>query len=351
MILQHDTSGKIVQVRSMVRANAEKHRKMIQFVSKNLWPTIQKIASTASRRRVAVAYVTDDSLLPLSQDDVLIVDASDSAISGGRTDAKTLERYLDAGVQMTSIGNLHAKVIILDDIAIVGSGNVSWRSAHHYIEAATMSDRPELRGQAEQFVNSLLEAPAAVKVDRDFVDRILKIEVIKRAADFDDEQSPSPQVRTEPTQYWLAQTWESAEYPGDDEKVDAECQKVQQAVGEGSGLVYWFWASNKCAMGKNARVGDVVIETWREHRDISSDDEITAYKHAVIASIYQEDGQSAKTFHCVYPRNWEKTAISWSQFKDLAERAAIRRKLRAGVDSKLTERESSALFDLWPEGK
>jgi len=320
---------------------------MIKFISSSLWATIREMASQASRRRAAVAYVTDSSLLPLGQDDVLIVDASDQSISTGRTVAVALETYLEAGVRLFSVGNLHAKVIILDDVAIVGSGNVSRRSASHYIEAAVISDRPELRGQTERFINDLLESASSSLIDRDFVDRIKKIEVFKSANPPEDTQPVALALTPESTRFWLVQTWEDTEYPGDAEQVEAECQKVQQDIGENSGLVYWFWGVSKSLFGRNAQVGDIVIETWRERKDFSSTDEITVYKHAIIAKIYREDGQSVKTFHCVYPPDWEKTAITWSEFEVLAERAGVKRKLRAGRDVQLNERESAALFDIW----
>jgi len=87
-----------------------------------------------------VAYVTDAKLLPLRKGDLLVTDASDPSIAGGRTSAETLLHYFNKGVQLFSLSALHAKILVLDDWAVVVSANASQQSASVYIEAALVAE-------------------------------------------------------------------------------------------------------------------------------------------------------------------------------------------------------------------
>jgi len=62
---------------------------MLKVLSVNLWSAIRQKAKHAEQRRAAVAYVTDATLLPLRKGDLLVTDASDASIAGGRTSAVT----------------------------------------------------------------------------------------------------------------------------------------------------------------------------------------------------------------------------------------------------------------------
>jgi phosphatidylserine/phosphatidylglycerophosphate/cardiolipin synthase-like enzyme len=120
---------------------------MLKIISANLWDTIQKKAKRSEYRRAAIAYVTDPTLLPLRNGDLLVTDASDASIPSGRTSAITLEKYFKAEVELFNLPDLHAKVLVLDDWAVVGSANASHQSAAVYFEAAMLSEDPSLLGR------------------------------------------------------------------------------------------------------------------------------------------------------------------------------------------------------------
>jgi hypothetical protein len=72
---------------------------MQRVLSTGLWKEIKAIAVAAKRRRVAVAYVTQD-LIGFKKGDVLVLDATERAIRSGETDAKLLRRLHRRGVQI-----------------------------------------------------------------------------------------------------------------------------------------------------------------------------------------------------------------------------------------------------------
>ena len=319
---------------------------MLKIISGNLWDTIQKKAKHAEHRRAAIAYVTDPTLLPLRSGDLLVTDASDASIASGRTSAITLEKYFKAEVELFNLPYLHAKVLVLDDWAVVGSANASHQSAAVYFEAAMLSDRPELTGQADKLVTFL--ANAGTPIDEPFIKRILKIPVVKT---WGLHNAPRTRTLAKPSldqTFWLVSIHGDAEYAGNAEIVEGVAEKVQKKMSSKAGIVDWFWWSGKARFPTTAREGDIVIVCWRPRAKISTTRGVEVFRHGRIAKIFQEPGVMEITFHCIWPPECDDTALSWSAFQKLAERAGITRKLSYNSTVELTSQQSSALFEIWP---
>lgn len=319
---------------------------MLKLLSADLWATIRQKAVKAKRRRAAIAYVTDPRLLPLGAGDVLVVDASDASIAAGRTSAKVLAGYLRAGASLFNVPNLHAKVLVLDDWAVIGSANASLRSSEYYVEASVVSDRPELVGQAEQLIGSL--AAVGGVIDRKFIARIREIPVLTPPESPSNRKGSQIKVETGAPKYWLISTREDTSYPGDVGAVERVKEEVQERIGPDAGNVSWFWWGGSAPFPSTARVGDIVIQCSRPRNKMLSSRGVLVYQHGRIVDIFQEPGQTVKTFHCVHPRDWEQTAIKWVEFARLAKRAGITRRITYVSNISLTEKQSGALFDIWP---
>ncbi|MCB1129998.1 MAG: hypothetical protein KDN05_02650 [Verrucomicrobiae bacterium] len=82
-------------------------------------------------------------------------DFSQAAVEQGLTHPEAIRSYLDAGVEVHSWANLHAKVYAFGDVAIVGSCNASARSANTLTEAAVRITDPTGVQQCSDFVLSL----------------------------------------------------------------------------------------------------------------------------------------------------------------------------------------------------
>jgi phosphatidylserine/phosphatidylglycerophosphate/cardiolipin synthase-like enzyme len=129
-----------------------------QFVSKGLWRSLTR--STKSARKPALAAVAyfgkgASGLLPLPSGSHLVVDASEHAVKKGQTHPADLKRLQKNGVIVFSSTSLHAKVFVIDNVAFIGSANVSGRSARILTEALVKtSDRAVVR-DAKSFVKGL----------------------------------------------------------------------------------------------------------------------------------------------------------------------------------------------------
>ncbi len=319
---------------------------MLKVVSKNIWICIQDKAKHAEQRKGAIAYVTDTRLLPLRADDVLVTDASDASIAGGRTSATAIDQYFRAGVNLFSLPALHAKVIVLDDWAVIGSANASRNSASVYFEAAVITDRPDVVGQTDTLIQSF--ADAATPIDKAFVERILKIPVVRTPEAFKPKRPSSLKHVGASTEqrFWLVSLHDEAAYPGNKEAVEKVSEQLQRK--SNAGIVDWFWWRGNARFPSQAREGDVIVECLRPLAKIQTTRRVRVYRHGRIARIFQEPGVKAKTFHCIWPSDHNDRSVSWSEFQKLAKRAGVNRKLSYKSTVELTPKQSSALFEIWP---
>lgn len=94
------------------------------WVWKEITPLVR---SCRSRRRVAMAYLGADAprLLPMRRGDQLIVAATVANARAGAINPDAIDRYLSVGVRVMAHPDLHAKVLRLGDVTIVGSANAS----------------------------------------------------------------------------------------------------------------------------------------------------------------------------------------------------------------------------------
>ena len=132
---------------------------MDRFHSKNsVWPAIRARVKVHKNQVIcAIAFVGVEapSILPLRKGDVLVCNASLSAIKQGSTSALALERYLKKGVVIYSQPRLHGKVVVLSNRAFVGSANASRHSDRDLYEAALETTNEKMVASARSFVLDL----------------------------------------------------------------------------------------------------------------------------------------------------------------------------------------------------
>ena len=145
----------------------------------DLWPEIRRLAATAKRKMAAVAYVTRDAEVSFRSGDVLVVDASDQAIKSGATSATILRTAHKRGARVFNCPGLHAKLLLFDDVAVVGSANLSATSATNgKVEAALITDHRSIVRSVRSIIHQL--ACQATEVEERFLQRIGKIKVARK---------------------------------------------------------------------------------------------------------------------------------------------------------------------------
>ncbi|MBT2274243.1 phospholipase D family protein [Rhodococcus qingshengii] len=149
------------------------------FHGPNPWPHITRAIRTRGPRYAAVAYLGHlaPQLLPLRSGDLLIVNASTAAIRTHATSPVVLSHYLSKGVRILSSSALHAKVIVTNQRAVIGSANASENSVFTH-EAVIISDDPQVVADSHAFIKNIDETTV---VDQTFIDNAEREWAIGRA--------------------------------------------------------------------------------------------------------------------------------------------------------------------------
>jgi phosphatidylserine/phosphatidylglycerophosphate/cardiolipin synthase-like enzyme len=149
-----------------------------RLVTLDLWPQLSLLAKKAKRRLAAVAYVTRAVEGRFGAGDLLVVDASDQAIKSGVTATAVLRAAHRRGARLLNRPGLHAKVLLLDDVAVVGSANISATSVNQKIEAALITDDRATTTKVRKLIGQL--ARHSQEIDEQFLGRIGRIKVSRR---------------------------------------------------------------------------------------------------------------------------------------------------------------------------
>ena len=112
--------------RSRTKSGGQQNSTAKLLTGPKLWPRITSlIAKQPGECLVAVAFVGGNvaDILPVSKGSVLVVNMGRSAVELGLTNPYEVGRLLRRGVEIHTAENLHAKVFVFSDRAIVGSMN------------------------------------------------------------------------------------------------------------------------------------------------------------------------------------------------------------------------------------
>jgi hypothetical protein len=95
------------------------------------------------------------TLLPLRAGSCLIVKFDRQSVQAGQVNPREIVHLIKRGVEVHACANLHAKVFVFGNVAIVGSANVSDSSANHLVEACVELHSRAFAGTCEKFMQSL----------------------------------------------------------------------------------------------------------------------------------------------------------------------------------------------------
>ena len=313
---------------------------MHQLVSEGLWELIEDLASKATIRRAAIAYVSIDSPLNFGEGDLLITDASDASIKAGHTSARVLGRALKSGAHLFSLPNLHAKVMVLDRHAVIGSANLSESSRSHLTEAALVTEHPTTLSQTRAFLEELVAH--SEPIDRAFMKRISQLDVRRTRG----ARHKAARVVVRRSSVWLVglHQLDDRRYVHEHELVEEGYEQADEHLTMEDSEAGWirFPLSNTSKFRREAQRGDVVIQIWRPAgRKTPS----AVYKHAPI--LHRQDEPACTRFFIEEFEDAQETAVRWKRFLNLAEGIGLTR-LGPNSTRLLSDEHANALHALWP---
>jgi hypothetical protein len=315
---------------------------MNQLLSEDLWPTIKRLSRKGSRKRAAIAYVTSDEAVAFGTGDLLVTDASDAAIKSGQTSAGILERAVKRGAEVFSLPNLHAKMLLLDGTAVIGSANLSASSESGLVEAAWVSDNPITVGMATSTILDMSET--AERIDAAFIKRIKSLPVTPRRWNGKALTKRMLGKRRRARRNWLVGLHEIQECADEADAVQKGFVAAREFLSDNSSDVGYIRFTGSSRFRRDAARGDTVIQIWRSARRKSPS---LVFRHAPI--IYRQDEENCTRFFIEEASDAEKTALNWRRFQKLAGRIGISGPLRPNMARAIGEEHAQALFSLWKD--
>lgn len=315
---------------------------MNRLLSHELWPTISKLAKHALKR-AAIAYVSSDQHIQFGDGDLLICDASPNAIQSGQTSATVLKRAYGRRAQIYNLPGLHAKIILLNEKAVIGSANASSSSANNLIEAGLLTDQPTIVANAQSFVNRLVSR--AKQLERADIETLLAIKVSKRGRQ---AGIPSAAIKTRSRSHrtWVIGTTELVEDPPEDQaKIEDAIESCRERLTNPRSNIHWLRWTGSSRFREHCRADDWLIQLWRpQGRKLPT----AVYERMPV--LKRLNFKTATYFlHEEFPRS-DSRAKGWAEFKKLAIRAGIRRRIKPGSEFEITENQADSLQALWKDG-
>lgn len=131
--------------------------------NETLWQTLSAKLKAARHVDAAFAYFGSGGakLLPLKRGSRLVVNMSLASLRAGATNPHEIEKLIRKGVQVFSRRNLHAKMMVIDRAAIIGSANISGHARHTLDEAAVLTTDQATVRRAKDFIERLLTEPVS----------------------------------------------------------------------------------------------------------------------------------------------------------------------------------------------
>ena len=269
---------------------------MQEIISANIWDRIRRLARGRKPRLAAVAYVSTDRYVRFGRGDTLVTDASDAAIRSGETSARALSAVFGRGAEILNLPGLHAKMLVLGDVAVIGSANLSVQAATGNVEAAMATDSRAAVAGIKSLIYQLAEQ--ATVVDEAFIKRIRRIPVIRRGRG--GRQKPRSQVKVEAkgNSTWIVGVSDMEEdaHPEEQElaeKGDAKAKK--RRTWRNSGISWIRWTGND-RFRKTVREGDSLIQISTP----SGGKRATALRHATVL-LRQDEGPGRTRFYIEEP--------------------------------------------------
>jgi hypothetical protein len=310
----------------------------LRLFSGGLWNQIRILADGCARRVAAVAYLTTEQSVRFNNGDLLIVDASDEAIKAGATSARVLAALRTRGVDLYSLAGLHAKVMVFDETAVVGSANLTANSTK-LVESAIVTDSPALVASAVALIESLRIHKKTRRIDKAFIDYALSLPVLKPPT--------TPHGSTIAPPVKQPDTWLVGIHALDDEKYAAEAADAANGTKKAAALanvaiksLSWVRYPRSSRLAKEATVGDVFIQCWRHDKD---GDPTHAYRGTAV--LHRQDEARCVRFYVRDQGNDER--VTWHKF--LKQWAAIGMKAPPGRDAErvISPARAVALDALW----
>jgi hypothetical protein len=297
---------------------------MQRVLSNDLWTEVRKQARASNTRRGAIAYVTRD-LVGFRKGDALVVDASARAIRNGETGAPLLRRLHKKGVQLYDCADLHAKTLLLDDVAIISSGNMSLNSETRMVEAALISDQGSVVAGVASLIEQLRKQSS--QLDEKQIAQLCKIKVIRRGGwNGARPKRRKPRIANLGNRTWIVGVEELENDPKPEEQrlIDHATRSLQEQLGAADDEFTWIKWGTRGRFPQECQAGDLLIQIWRSSKAKRPSEVLKA-----VPILLKQSTKRWTRFYVAEPSG-RSPEITWGQFQRLLREVGYSRQVKAG---------------------
>lgn len=305
---------------------------MDKILTNNIWAQVSKELKKKNKI-AALAYVSSDEFVTFKEGDLLICDASNKAISTGETSAKILRQFFRNGAEIFNYPNLHSKVILFGNNALVGSNNLSSSSAYILREIALLTNRTQIISQIKSFIYQLKDD--SKRINESYLRIIEKIPV-KKYPIFSKKKSNSRKINIG-NRCWIVST-----HPLDEDKYLKEEKFVEKAVSDLKKLkksfedISWIRWNGNSRFRKLAKEGDTIIIMHHE-----SEKRIRVFQPVSILKK-----QNIDKWTRFYYEETEDEGINWSTFAKKVKQIGLRKTISKNSVKEISSSELSAIEEI-----
>ncbi len=260
----------------------------------------------------------------------------------GQTSPTVLERALERGAELYSCSGLHAKIMLFDQTAVVGSANISQSSATSLIEAALFADHPRTVATTRVLIEKLKEQ--AIRIDRPFLERIKQLPVNRQWQGRSSKKRADTDLTIEAHRTWLIASpegdlaeWLQGEKEEDDLEVGFQIAETRKRRNRSE--VFALAMSRPSRFRREANLGDSIILIWSPRATSTA-----VFKSCPI--LLRQEETLCTLFYGEVSTDIMKTALPWNDFKKLAKQVGIK-----GISKNscrlVKESQADALIALW----
>jgi hypothetical protein len=279
---------------------------MTRIISTPVWKNINPLLNSKVLNKICIAYVTS-STLSLKKGDILVCDASISAIKSGMTSAAALQHYSKKGVKIYSNDSLHSKFLVTDKFIVVGSANLSENSYKYLLETAIITYESQAISQAAALFHQILDDYRTVIIDGNRLEELTGIKVEKNAWN---GTKRNPLKISLGETCWFLRCFPLSERISD--RLEQKNEEVRGKINSNSNINYGTinllrWKADS-QFGRQVRIGDLIIMRFGEKGTERS----SVYPPSTVLAI-EPDGDHVLIYHDGTRNDRDKTA--YGKFK------------------------------------
>jgi hypothetical protein len=228
-------------------------------------------------------------------------------------------------VQLYDCADLHAKILLLGNVAIIGSGNMSSSSERRMVEAALISDHGSVVAGVASLIEQLVKQ--SLQLDKEKIAQLCKIKVIRRGGRTGAvSKRRKTRISKLGNQTWIVGVRELRQDPKPQEQrlIDRATRSLQEQLGASDddfSSIKWHVRGR---FTRECRTGDLLIQVWRSAKAKRPSEVLKA-----VPVLLKQPTKSWTRFYVAEPSG-SHPGVTWRQFKRLLREVGYPRQVKAG---------------------